>query len=81
MKDTDKAKNCDRFHDFRSPSDNGFLSSLFVVGKGTLTGVAQLHPMNWVLVNESLINLFRVQLSIFVACKREYVLIFTQFQI
>ena len=45
-------KTSDRFRDFWSPSDNGFISSLFVVIKGIdiLTGVGQLRPINCVLV-------------------------------
>ena len=43
---------CDRFHDFRSPSDNVFISSFLLLAKGTLTLVGQFRPMNWVLVKD-----------------------------
>ena len=45
-----RPKTCDRFPNFRSPSDNGFISSFLLLVKGILTGVGQLRPMNWVLV-------------------------------
>ena len=46
-------KTSDRFHEFRSLSDNVFIiisSSFLLLAKGTLTRVGQLRQMNWVLV-------------------------------
>ena len=70
LRDTDKANNVRPIPQFLSPYDNGFISSLFVVGKGNtdcLTGVSQLHPMNWVLVKNTVI-LFSSSCSVSERC-------------